>query len=108
MFAKKRFRNENISFFYPSDSAIAGQQLEALEHIAALPMSLAESKVIKPLVDSMDNLLREWILADKDVKGDSYALKRMLVISTIYCLISLNDVIFQSFLGGTRCTVKQY
>lgn len=27
----------------------------------------------------MDNLLREWISADKDVKGDTYALKKMMV-----------------------------
>lgn len=54
--------------------------MEALEQIAALPMSSAESRVIKPLIEAMDNLLREWISADKDVKGDSYALKKMMVI----------------------------
>lgn len=54
--------------------------MEALEQIAALPMSSAESRVIKPLIEAMDNFLREWISADKDVKGDSYALKKMMVI----------------------------
>lgn len=53
--------------------------MEAFEQIAALPMSSAESRVIKPLIEAMDNLLREWISADKDVKGDSYALKKMMV-----------------------------
>lgn len=58
---------------------IADKQLEKLEQIAVLPMSSAESKTIKPLFATMDNLLREWISADKDVKGDTYALKKMMV-----------------------------
>lgn len=87
----KKVRNENISFFCLSDSVIAGQQLEALEQIAALPMSSAESRVIKPLIEAMDNLLREWISADKDVKGDSYALKKMMVIFLRLTFISVNQ-----------------
>lgn len=62
------------------DNIIAEQQLMELEHIAALPMSSTESKTIKPAIEMMDSLLRDWISADKDVKGDSYALKKMMVI----------------------------
>lgn len=67
-------------FHFPKiESEIADNQLEKLEQIAVLPMSSVESKTIKPLIATMDNLLREWISADKDVKGDTYALKKMMV-----------------------------
>lgn len=62
-----------------ADNAIAERQLTELEQIAALPMSMAESKTIKPLIETMNDLLREWISANKDVKGDSYALRKMMV-----------------------------
>lgn len=71
-----------VFFFFSRpcvDNAIAERQLAELEQIAALPMSMAESKTIKPLVETMNHFLRDWISADKDVKGDSYALKKMMV-----------------------------
>ncbi|XP_055326896.1 uncharacterized protein LOC129580473 [Sitodiplosis mosellana] len=64
--------------FKANDSSIADQQLQILEQIAALPMSSAEKQTIKPLVDTIDSLLREWIILDRDLKGDKYALKKML------------------------------
>lgn len=42
-------------------------------------MSLAESQAIKPLIEIMERLLREWLIADKEMKGDKYGLKKMLV-----------------------------
>lgn len=47
--------------------------------MAALPMSLAETQTIKSSVDIIDGLLKEWIILDRDLKGDEYALKKMLV-----------------------------
>lgn len=41
--------------------------------------SVEETQTIKPLVDIIDGLLKEWIILDKDLKGDKYALKKMLV-----------------------------
>lgn len=41
--------------------------------------SVEETQTIKPLVDIIDRLLKEWIILDKDLKGDKYALKKMLV-----------------------------
>lgn len=32
----------------------------------------------------MDRVLREWISADKDVKGDTYALKKMMVQFSLF------------------------
>lgn len=68
------------------ESEIADKQLEKLEQITVLPMSSVESKTIKPLIATMDNLLREWISADKDVKGDTYALKKMMVQFYLFSL----------------------
>lgn len=64
------------------DCEIVDEQLEKLEQIASLPMSSVESKTIQPLIATMDNLLREWISADKDIKGDTYALEKMMVVHT--------------------------
>lgn len=58
---------------------IAEQQLQILKQIAALPMSLAEKQTIKTSVDILDSLLKEWIILDRDLKGDEYALNKMLV-----------------------------
>lgn len=69
-----------FSFLLKIECEIADEQLEILKQIAVLPMSSLELKTIKPLIATMDNVLREWILADKDVKGDTYALKKMMVI----------------------------
>lgn len=93
---------------------IADKQLEKLEQIAVLPMSSAESKTIKPLFATMDNLLREWISADKDVKGDTYALKKMMVqfsfLFYFYLLAHthrINSVFFSLFarMNGNVCYV---
>lgn len=75
-------------FFFHSfpkiDSEIVDEQLKKLDQIAALPMSSNESKTIKPLITVMGNLLREWIVADKDVKVDAYALKKMMVRNSLH------------------------
>lgn len=97
----------SFSHFLKIESEIADKQLEKLEQIAVLPMSLAESKTIKPLIATIDNLLREWILADKDVKGDTYALKKMMVqfsslFYSIIIFISHRVLIFYSRMNGNR------
>lgn len=81
-------------FFVYIDSEIADQQLEQLEQIAALPMSIAESKAIKPIIETMDALLKDWIMADKDVKVDTYALKKMLVFIAFIFIVLLWPMTF--------------
>lgn len=92
----KTIYNGNINFTL-LESAIADQQLLAIEQIAALPMSTAESRTIKPIIESIDKLLREWISADKDVTVDSYALKKMQVMFCAnFSYLRVNDVDFCS------------
>lgn len=98
--------------FLKIECEIADKQLEKLEQIAMLPMSSVESKTIKPLIATMDNLLREWISADKDVKGDTYALKKMMVQFSLFILFChqfhlllaylLSVLIFYSRMNGKR------
>lgn len=88
---------------------IAEQQLQILKQITALPMSLAETQSIKTLVDIIDSLLKEWIILDRDLKGDEYALKKMLVFFYALTLANIRRDIFNgfnefSFLGGKRST----
>lgn len=64
---------------FVTDSGVAEQQLQILEQIAALPMSSSETHTLRPLIETIDRLLREWMVLDKDLKGDKYALKKMLV-----------------------------
>lgn len=71
---------EKSFFVLHADSSIADRQLQILKHIAALPMSSSESKIIKPLVEMTENLLKEWIILDRSLKDDEYALKKLLVI----------------------------
>lgn len=109
------------SIFECTESDVADEQLEKLEQIAALPMSSVESKTIKPLIVTMDNLLREWISADKDEKGETYALMKMLVPLFLFIRRSLmpKHVLTANefrhfirvkflllFVGRTRCTAK--
>lgn len=80
--AKRKQIKDNVFFFFSIlkiECEIVDEQLEKLEQIASLPMSSAESVTIKPLIATMENLLREWISADKDAKGETYALKKMMV-----------------------------
>lgn len=72
-----------VMSFGHAESGIVEQQLQILEQILALPMSSTESQTMKPLIEVIDKLLREWMVFDKDLKGDEYALKRMLVIFAI-------------------------
>lgn len=76
---KKKISKFFCNFFFRAESAIAEQQLQILRQIVALPMSSVETQTIKPLVDTIASLLKEWIILDKDLKGDKYALKKMLV-----------------------------
>lgn len=96
------------SFHFPLlkiESEIADEQLGKLEQVAALPMSTIESKTIKPLIATMDNLLREWILADKDVKGDTYALKKMMAR---FSLVFFFSAVLHSNLILFMCEWKMY
>ncbi|XP_031617014.1 uncharacterized protein LOC116336928 isoform X2 [Contarinia nasturtii] len=52
-----------------NDSAIADQQLEILKKITALPMSSTQSQIIKPLVGTIECLLKDSISFNKDLKG---------------------------------------
>lgn len=68
------------------DSGIVEQQIQILQQILVLPMSSNESKTMKPLIEVIDKLSKEWMVFDKDLKGDKYALKKMLVFFLPYCI----------------------
>lgn len=63
------------------DSSVAEQQVQILDQIALMQASSTKMENIEHIITELGNTLKEWMILDKDLSGDKYAVKKMLVQS---------------------------
>lgn len=63
-----------------ADSGVGEQQIQILQQISISQASAPDIDNFKPLIEQIENLSIEWVALDKDLNGDKYALKKMLVL----------------------------
>lgn len=64
-----------------ADSTVAEQQVHILNQIALMQASSTRMENIEHIIKELENTLKEWMILDKDLSGDKYAVKKMLVQS---------------------------
>lgn len=60
---------------------VAEQQVHILNQIALMQASSTRMENIEHIIKELENTLKEWMILDKDLSGDKYAVKKMLVQS---------------------------
>lgn len=64
-----------------ADSTVAEQQVHILNQIALMQASSTRMENIEHIIKELGNTLKEWMILDKYLSGDKYAVKKMLVQS---------------------------
>lgn len=73
-----------------ADSTVAEQQVHILNQIALMQASSTKMENIEHIIKELGNTLQEWMILDKDLSGDKYAVKKMMVQS-LKSIINFNE-----------------